>query len=157
MHSASPIRFSGVSAVTATRGPNDPQLGDEVVEGSTKYVYVYNGEATTIPIGVGCVLVSGATGYTVTISSVTGDRLIGVAKNVAIPTANYGWVAYKGFTTVQMMTASGTAAAVSTPLQVAANGLFAPCSNVTGNIGGMVGWSLAVIASTTSGPAFINV
>lgn len=157
MFNDSPVRFLGVSATTATRGKNDPQLGDECQEGSTKYLFVHNAGNSAIPPGVACILQSGASGYSVTISSVTGDRIIGVCKNASIATGYYGWVVTKGFTSVQMMTASGTASAAQTPLQIAANGLFAPASNVTGNIGGVHGWSLAVIASTTSGPAYISV
>jgi hypothetical protein len=157
MYSDSPVRFLGVSATTATRGKNDPNLGDECQEGSTKYLFIYNDGNSSMPVGYGVILQSGVSGYSCTLSSVTGDRIIGVVKNAAIATSCYGWVVTKGFTSVQMMTASGTASAAQTPLQIAANGLFAPASNVTGNIGGQVGWSLAVIASTTSGPAYISV
>jgi hypothetical protein len=157
MYSDSPVRFLGVSGVTTSRGKNDPQLGDEAQEGSTKYMFVYNDCNSSLAVGTGVILQSGASGYSVTLSSVTGDRIIGVVKNAAIPTAAYGWVVTKGFTTVQMMTASGTASAAQTPLQIAANGLFAPASNVTGNVGGQLGWSLGVIASATSGAAYISV
>lgn len=157
MYSDSPVRFLGVSGVTTSRGKNDPQLGDECQEGSTKYLFVYNDCNSSLAVGNGVILQSGASGYSVTLSSVTGDRIIGVVKNAAIPTAAYGWVVTKGFTTVQMMAASGTASAAQTPLQIAANGLFAPASNVTGNVGGQLGWSLAVIASSTSGAAYISV
>lgn len=157
MYNASPIRFNGVSQVTATLGANDGQLGDEAQEGSTKYLLVYNDCNSSLAVGNGVILQSGASGYSCTISSVTGDRIIGVVKNAAITTGAYGWVVTKGFTTVQMMAASGTASAAQTPLQIAANGLFAPASNVTGNPGGVLGWSLAVIASSASGNAYISV
>lgn len=157
MYSDSPVRFAGVSAVTTARGKNDPSIGDECQEGSTKYLYVYNDCNSSLAVGNGVILQSGASGYSVTLSSVTGDRIIGVVKNAAIPTAAYGWVVTKGFTTVQMMASSGTASAAQTPLQIAANGLFAPASNVTGNVGGQLGWSLEVIASSTSGKAYISV
>lgn len=156
MYSDSPVRFLGVSATTATRGKNDPQLGDECQEGSTKYVFVYNDCNSEASVGKGLVLTSGAAGYSMTISSVTGDRFLAVVKNTAIATACYGWAVHKGFTTVQMMTASGTASAAQTPLQAAANGLWAPASNVTGNIGGVLGYSLAVIASAASGNAYVS-
>lgn len=157
MYHASPISFFGVSQVTGTLGANDGQIGDEVQVGSTKYLLIYNDCNSELSVGNGVILQSGVSGYSCTKSSVTGDRIIGVVKNTAIPTANYGWVVTKGFTTVQMMTASGTASAAQTPLQIAANGLFAPASNVTGNVGGQLGWSLEVIASTTSGRAYISV
>lgn len=157
MYNAAPLRMGGVSMTTLTLGANDPTIGDECQEGSTKYLFVYNDCNSSLAVGNGVILQSAATGYSVTLSSVTGDRIIGVVKNAAIATAAYGWVVTKGFTSVQMMTASGTAGAAQTPLQIAANGLFAPCSNVTGNIGGMLGWSLAIIASTTSGAAYISV
>lgn len=157
MYADHPVRFSGVSATTATRGKNDPQLGDEAQEGSTKYLYVYNDCNSSLAVGNGVILQSAASGYSVTLSSVTGDRIIGVVKNAAIATGCYGWVVTKGFTTVQMGASSGTASAAQTPLQIGANGLFFPASNVTGNVGGMLGWSLAVIASSTSGAAYISV
>jgi hypothetical protein len=157
MYNASPVRFNTVSMVTTSLGANDPVLGDECQEGSTKYVFVYNACNSNLAVGNGVILQSGASNYSVTISSVTGDRIIGVVKNAAITTGAYGWVVTKGFTTVQMMAASGTASAAQTPLQIAANGLFAPASNVTGNVGGQLGWSLAVIASSASGAAYISV
>ncbi len=157
MYSLSPVRLAGVSMVTATLGANDPTLGDECQEGSTKYVFVYNDCNSSLAVGNAVVLQSAASGYSVTLSSVTGTLPIGVVKNAAITTAAYGWVVTKGFTTVQMMTASGTASAAGTPLQLAANGLFAPASNVTGNNAGILGYSLAVIASAASGAAFISV
>lgn len=156
MYNNSPVRFLGVSGTTATLGKNDPKIGDECQEGSTKYLFVYNDCNSSLAVGNGVILQSGASGYSVTVSSVTGDRFIGCVKNAAIATACYGWVATKGFTTVQMMASSGTASAAQTPLQAAANGLWAPASNVTGNIGGMQGWSLAVIASSSSGNAYIS-
>jgi len=157
MYQAAPVTFGPVSMVTATLGANDPTLGDECQVGSTKYLFVYNSCNSSLAVGNGVILQSGATNYSVTLSSVTGDRILGVVKNAAITTAAYGWVVTKGFTTVQMMTASGTASAAQTPLQIAANGLFAPASNVTGNVGGVLGYSLAVIASSASGNAFIAV
>ena len=80
--SVSPIRFGAVTATTATLGPNDPEVGAECVEGPNRYVFVYNDGNSTIPTAQGCVLQSGATGYSVTVSSVTSaDILIGVAVN----------------------------------------------------------------------------
>lgn len=157
MYNLDPVHFGSVSMVTATLGANDPKVGDECQEGSTKYLFIYNACNSTIDVGNAAVLATGVTGYSCMLSSVTGDRCIGVVKNAAITTAAYGWIVTKGFTTVQMMTASGTASAAQTPLQLAANGLFAPASNVTGNIGGVLGWSLAVIASAASGAAYISV
>ena len=72
MYNASPVRFNGVSQVTATLGANDGQLGDEAQEGSTKYLLVYNDCNSSLAVGNGVVLTSGATGYSCTISSVTG-------------------------------------------------------------------------------------
>jgi hypothetical protein len=42
---------------------------------------------------------SGTSGYTVTVSSVTGSEGmgVGIAKNATIPTASYGWLMYRGF------------------------------------------------------------
>ena len=108
-----PIRFGSVSMVTATLGTNDPEVGTVVEQGNEKYIFVYNGGGSTIGVGSGAI-VSGVSGYTVTVSSITHvDFPIGVCKHTAIPTVNYGWLMQRGFTTAQAGSAVATGAALT--------------------------------------------
>ena len=150
--SVGPISFEPVTAVTATPSV---EVGVQRVEGSNHYVYVYNDCASTIPTALGAVLQSGATGYSVTVSSVTSfDVLVGVAVNT-IAVGGYGWLLTKGITSVKMGATSGTVASLGL-LELGANGLFVPQSNTTGN-GPVVGKALAAIVSSATGSAFISV
>ena len=150
--SVGPIGFEPVTAVTATPSV---EVGVQRVEGPNHYVYVYNDCNSTIPTAVGAVLQSGATGYSVTLSSVTSfDVLVGVAVNT-ISTGYYGWLVTKGITSVKMGATSGSVASLGL-LELGANGLFVPQSNTTGN-GPVVGKALAAIVSSATGSAFISV
>jgi hypothetical protein len=112
-YSSELIRFGSVSMVTATRGPNDPEVGTVIEEGDEKYIFVYNGGGSTIGVGCGAT-VSGVTGYSVTVSSLThADVPVGVCKHVAIPTLNYGWLMQRGFSTFQAGSAVATAAGLT--------------------------------------------
>ena len=153
-----PIRFKGVSFVTATLGGGAPQLGQETFDADgNKYVFVYNDCNSQILPTYGVAPQSGvSTPFSVTLSTVTSaDILVGVVKHATIPTASYGWVLTRGVTQVEMLAASGTVA-TNAPLEIGANGLFAPVSNTTGN-GPTIGKSLAEIVSGASGSAFIRV
>jgi hypothetical protein len=150
-----PLSFGPVTAVTATRGTNDPELGTRRSEGANEYLYVYNDANSTIATAKGCVLQSGASGYSVTVSSVTSaDMLIGVAVN-SITTGAYGWVVTRGITSVLMGATSATVAA-GDMLELAANGVFVPVSNTTGNKGNACGKALAAIVSSATGSAYIT-
>lgn len=156
MYSLSPILFGGgVSFVTTSLGPNDPKVGDSCKVGNEEYVFVCNiGADRQISPGFGCV-VSGVSGYSVTVSSTTSaDILVGVCKHNTIATAGYGWVVTKGFCQVTMISTSGTVAAGGL-IELAADGKFAPRSNTTGN-GNWVGKAMAEIISGASGTAYIS-
>jgi hypothetical protein len=87
-----PIRFAGVSQVTATLGSNDPQVGDRCEEGGNSYVFVYNNGTSQISPGYGAT-VTAATGYSCPVSTITAtDWVIGVCKNATITTNTYGWL-----------------------------------------------------------------
>ncbi len=95
--SLSPVRFGSVSAVTATPGANDPEVGTVVREGDEEYVFVYNNGNSQITVGCGAV-VSAVTGYSVTVSSITHtDVPVGVCKHATLTTGTYGWLLRKGF------------------------------------------------------------
>lgn len=152
-----PIKFRGVSFVTASLVTSkDPELGAKTTEGGNDYRWMYNGGNSTINPGYGVVLQSGATGYTMTLSSVTSaDLVVGVVKHAAIATACYGWVLTKGFVNVQMGATSGTVAAADL-LDIAGNGVFVKASNTTGNLAAPVGQALAAIVSSASGAAYVR-
>ena len=162
--SISPIRFGTISFTTGGAaastagvgpGPNDPQLGDFCESGGARWVFVYNDGGASAPVGCAVVLNSAATGYSVTVTSVTSaDFAIGVVQNATFMTGTYGWVLVRGIGTVKMMTASGTVAARQN-LELAANGYFYGASNTTGN-GLCFGQSISAIVSSASGSAFIT-
>lgn len=108
----------GVSAVTAT---NSVQLGTTVHEEGRDYIYVYNGTggatAETIDPGRVVMLMSGSTGYTVslgtpTISTNTAAAAFGVVVHSTLLASSYGWVCQRGY--VQVMKAG--LAATSAPV-----------------------------------------
>lgn len=117
-HANGPIAFESVSAVTAT---NSVDLGTVRTQGGETYVYVYNAGAQQISVGR-CAVLSANSGFSVTVSSVTGyDIPMGFAKHATITTGAYGWLLVRGFTTVKNEMAS-TAMALGDPIVVAANG-----------------------------------
>lgn len=85
-----------VSSVTATNSvlPGSMRCDDN----GNRYVYVFNAGATQISQGLAAVI-SGTSGYSVTVSSVAGTDgfPIGIAKNATIAASSYGWLMYQGF------------------------------------------------------------
>jgi hypothetical protein len=155
-YNVGPVKFGGVSQVTATRGANDPDLGARCQEGACEYIYVYNDGNSQALVGQAVVLQSGASGYSVTISSVTSaDLAIGVVRNATLTTGAYGWVVTKGITYVKMGASSGSVA-VNGLIQIADNGLFVPASNATGSKALGCGKALEAIASSATGIAHVN-
>jgi hypothetical protein len=153
-----PIRFDSVSNVTATRGPKDPEVGSRCTDGGIDYVYVYNGGTDAqISVGRGAVLQSSASGYTVTVSSVTSaDFVIGVCRNATLTTGTYGWLVAKGITKVQMKAGASATVAQRGLIEIAADGFFAPVSLTTANLAPACGVALEAITSGTSGSAFVS-
>ena len=150
-----PISFQGVSNVTASLGANDPEPGYRVTVGDEDYVFVYNAGNSQISPTYGAVM-SAVTGYSVTISSITGvDFLVGVCKHATITTGAYGWLVTKGFAAVEME--ADNSAAAGQILALAADGEFALKSNSTGYPTPAVGKTMEAIASAASGVAFISV
>lgn len=145
------VEFESVSAVTASPSV---EVGRERKVGDESYVYVYNNGGEDIDPGLGAIL-SGVTGYSVTVSSVTSaDFLVGVCKHATLTTGTYGWLMTRGFSSVEMIATSGTVAAGGL-LELGADGAFAPVSNTTAN-GPAVGKAMEAIVSGASGQAFIN-
>jgi hypothetical protein len=102
-YSLDPIKFGvGVSGVTATLGVNDPELGTRTVVDELEYIFVYNAGGEQVGVGQPVVM-SGVTGYSVTVSAVSAvDHCIGIRQHSTMTTATYGWVATKGIGTVEM-------------------------------------------------------
>jgi len=101
-----PVQFGvGVSSTTLTQGVNDPQLGTKITKGGNDYVFVYNSGGTATQNQIVC-LNSGASGYSVTVSSVVETGyFFGVAANTALTAAAYGWVLTRGFCDLEPVTA----------------------------------------------------
>jgi hypothetical protein len=98
-YSENPIIQEPVSSVTAT---NSVELGTRIVIDGRQYCYVYNaGNSQAIP-GNG-VVVTGVSGYSVTISSITNvDAPVGVVYHATLTTGTYGWVVVAGHTKIKM-------------------------------------------------------
>jgi hypothetical protein len=156
VYSASPIRFAGVSQVTASLGANDPEVGACIREGDEEYIFVYNTGADAQINPGECAVLSGVTGYSVTVSSTSStDIAVGVCKHATITTGAYGWLCKRGFAAVEMVATSGTVAAGGL-IEVAADGKFAPQSNITAAGFGPVGKAMEAIVSSASGQAFVR-
>ncbi len=108
-----------VSAVTATRGADDPVLGQEREENGIWYRYVYNAGNSQVSPGYAMCGISGAsTAASATISTAVNTPLKGFVYHATLTTGTYGWVAFKG---LLKFVASSTVAAGDV-LQVGANG-----------------------------------
>lgn len=150
-----PVAFQGVSQVTGSLGPNDPEPGTRLTVGDEDYVFVYNAGNSQIPPTYGCVM-SAVTGYSVTVSSITSvDLLAGVVKHATLTTGDYGWIVTRGFAVVEME--ADNSAAAGQLLALAADGEFALKSNSTGYPTPACGKAMAAIASAGSGVAYISV
>lgn len=148
-----PIGFESVSNVTAT---NSVRVGTRITRGDEDYIYVYNTGASDLPVGHAAVC-SAVTGYSVTVSAVTGtDFAVGVCKHAAISASCYGWLVTKGFTSVEMAISDSCVA--GEPLRLALSGTFALASNTTLTaVGPVIGKSMEAMASAASGQAYISV
>lgn len=157
LSSAGPLLFGTKSMVTATLGPHDGDVGLHHRDDDGRlYRLIYNDADTQGVPGMGFVVNAGASGYSCTISSTTSaDLVVGIVRHATITTNTYGWVVVEGVTTVKMGATSGT---VSTGglIEVAANGLFVPISNTTGNKSPAVGKALNTIASSGTGDAYVR-
>lgn len=155
VYNASPVVFSGKSSVTNSLGANDPEVGTIYRDGDEEYIWVYNAGNSQIQPSYGAVL-SAVSGYSVTLSSITGvDLLAGVCKHATIATGYYGWLMKKGFVDIEMEADNSCAAGQL--IALAADGEFALKSNSTGYPTPAVGKAMAAIASGASGTAYISV
>lgn len=148
-YSDTPILFGGVSAVTATPGSKDPQLGSRCNFAGNLYVYAYNAGNSEAYPGIAMTPVAAATEYSCTISTTAGlDVPLGVVRNATMATGTYGWLLTKGFGSAY----TSAAIAVGTALQPAANGLW-----TTGSTFSVAKLLVATSAATNiTGSAYFN-
>jgi hypothetical protein len=147
------VRFAGVSQVTTSLGSKDPEVGTRITEGDEEYIFVYN-TGSNAQINPGhCAVLSGVTGYSVTVSSISLDLAIGVCKHATITTGAYGWLMTRGFGSVEM--GANYSAAAGELLEIGVDGVFDTASNTTGNAG-YVAKAMEAIASGASGQAYVR-
>lgn len=154
-YSLSPVRFGvGVSGSTATLGINDPELGTRTVVDENEYIFVHNAGNSQVGPGYG-VTMSGVTGYSVTVSSITAaDAGLGVRLHSTLLTAYYGWVCTKGIGAVNM--SANESCVTGQILVLGVDGGFGLKSNSTDfRTVGMVK-AMISIASAASGSAFFS-
>lgn len=150
-----PLRFRGITFTTSSLTSKDPELGQRATVAGTDYVWAYNGGNSEIPSAYACVLLAGATGMTMSLSSTTSaDAVIGFSV-ATIATDTYGWLVTRGFAKVTMGATSGSVDSLGL-IEVAANGLCVPVSNTTGNKSPAIGKALAAIGSSASGSAYVS-
>lgn len=147
------LNFAGVSQVTQTLGPNDPEVGTRLRSGDEDYIFVYNAGTTQISPGYAAIL-SAVTGYSVTVSSTTSvDFAVGFVKHATLTTGTYGWLLTKGF---GKMTAEANMSFAAGALAIlAADGTVTNKTISTGFVGPACAKAMAAIASGASGDAYI--
>ena len=103
-HSHGPAFDEGVSQVTATPST---RIGSRRQVDGEEYVYCYNAGGATIAQGRGVKFVTAASGYSVAATCLTDvySPFVGVAKNVALAAADYGWIMTRGFASVVVISA----------------------------------------------------
>lgn len=155
VYGIAPVRFGSVSMVTATLGANDPEVGTVVEEGDEKYIFVYNAGNSQISVGNGATM-SGVTGYSVTVSSVTAaDLFVGVCKHATLTTGTYGWLLTRGFSQVQL--GANDSCTTGGVLTVGVDGTFALKSQSTGHQSPVIAKAMTGAASGTSCHAFVRI
>lgn len=148
-----PVLFESVSNVTAT---NSVELGTRAVVDGRSYCYVYNGGNSEIGVGRG-VIATGTSGYTVTVSSVTGvDAFVGVCYHATIATGYYGWVVSRGHTKIKMH--ANSVCTAGDLLSAGADGAFAAAALAGTSIVAPYVCGKAAIATASAGvgEAFVN-
>lgn len=145
-YSADPIQMESVSAVTAT---NSVDPGTIRTVGNAKYVYVYNNGTTQISVGK-CAVVSALSGYSVTVSSISGGFAVGFCKHTTLTTGTYGWLVTRGFVDGVTNAMASTALTAGDSIQVGVDG--GVCK---GESGPYVGKHLSGTASAGTGNAYV--
>lgn len=142
----SPVSFESVSAVTATPSVD---VGTVRHEAGHKYIYVYNAGNSQISVGR-CAVASAVSGYSVTVSSVSGDFAMGFVKHVTLTTGTYGWLCTLGFVDSVTNAMASTALTAGDAIQVGADGAIGK-----GITGPTVGKMMTATGSAGVANAFI--
>lgn len=157
LYNVDPVGFAGKSFTTTSLGTNDPQLGQILRDGGKEYVWVYNAGGASGSVGT-AVIISGVSGYSVTVSSVTdlNGWMIGVVENNTLTTAAYAWVVMRGYTQINM--SANNSAAAGERLTLGTDGLFSRLvsANTDTLRNSVVGVAMSAIASGASGTAYIR-
>lgn len=148
-YSENPVLFESVSAVTATPSVD---VGTRVVVGNNAYIYAYNNGNSQISVGR-CAVVSALSGYSVTVSSISGDFPVGVVKHATLTTATYGWLLTQGFVDNMTNGMASTAITAGDPIQVAADGAVCKAAGLGPNIGKFT----SSTGSAGTGSAYISI
>ena len=144
-----PTTLEGVSSVTAT---NSVALGTLKYDGGSLYQYVYNAASdSSVDKGYACIL-TGTTGYSVTVSAITDPwcRPFGVCANKTATTGTYFWALRRGYAT---LIASAKAITAGVAVFVGKDGTAMPNSAVT-LTSGMKGCYGVALVSTAAGGSF---
>lgn len=101
----SPMGTESVSATTAT---NSVEVGFRTIYKAEEYIYCYNAGAEQIVPGNGVRMATGASGYSVTVSSIVNvvNPMVGVCNHATIATGYYGFIMAKGFRNVVVASAT---------------------------------------------------
>jgi hypothetical protein len=147
-----PVKFESVSAVTATPSV---EVGTIIDEGDEKYLYVYNDGGAQINPG-NLATVSQVTGYSVTVSTVTGaDFVVGVCKHATLTTATYGWLMVRGFGPAKAPAAQSLV--TGDMIGIGVDGVCCLASNATNFVAGVIGKCVKGTASAGVGEAFFRI
>jgi len=142
----------GVSNVTAT---NSVELGTIRWVDNRSYRYAYNDGGEQISPGLGCVLVSGTTGYSVTITSVTDvTPCFGVVFHNTATTSTFFWAVTQGY--VPLEADLDEALGVRELVSLGPNGVHTPYSDTTAVKVAPHGIVAQATASAGSGFGYVN-
>lgn len=145
LDSIGPISFESVSAVTATP---TVEIGTRRSVAGNEYLYVFNAGNTQISKGHAAIL-SGVSGYSVTVSSITmTDYPVGMVKHTTLTSDTYGWLMTKGFAT--FIAGASDSFAVGNPIGLGVDGAFVNKTISTGFMSPTLGKCLQATASNVS-------
>jgi len=138
---AAPVLFEEPTNTTLTLGANSPVIGTRVQKDGNMYLFVYNGGADSITAGHSAGPMTGTTGYTASVSSVTQiDYAYGLCVST-IPTLGYGWLLTEGFGDFK----AGGTMNIADQLMVGVGGLIATA------IAGQLAPNIGKVRVTTTG------
>lgn len=145
---ADPAGGAPVSATTIDSAAVIHMLGERVIFKGEEYVYVYNAGATDANVGLAMVM-SGLSGYSLTISSISGqDVPMCVVKHATILASGFGWGLVRGITPIQTASTMATGAIA----YLSDQGTFATFA-VSANTDTLKGFPWAKILSSGTGSA----